>query len=87
MEDLKLVVYSKQGCTQCKMTKDQFAKRHVEFEVRDETTQEDVIQDVKDLGYQAFPLVVLEDSQGVIVDAYTGFQPQKMDAFKAKLGV
>lgn len=69
-----VTVYSKNNCMQCNMTKKELVKLGVEFVEINLDEQPEYIQQVKDLGFSAAPVIQTE------TDVWAGFQPAKLKA-------
>lgn len=68
-----VVVYSKDPCPACVVTKNFLTERGVEFEERNITTNPEYVKEIMDLGYQAVPLVVSNNEA-----VSNGFEPEKL---------
>jgi glutaredoxin-like protein NrdH len=66
----KVVVFTKDNCIQCKMTKRFLNAHNVDFEERNINQHPELIDYLKGRGFQAMPVV---DADGV--DAVSGFRP------------
>ena len=69
-----VTVYTKPGCVQCTATYRALDNKGVQYEVRDVSTDETALEQVKALGYLQAPVVVTAD------DSWSGFQPDKIAA-------
>lgn len=69
---MNVTVYSKPNCMQCNFTKKYLNERDIAFKEIDVTQDEVALNKIKDMGYQAVPVVVTED------DHWYGFQPDKL---------
>jgi glutaredoxin-like protein NrdH len=69
-----VTVYTLPSCVQCESTKKYLTKMDVPFETVDLSQDEIAVGLVKDLGYQAAPVVVAGESH------WSGFRPDKLDA-------
>lgn len=73
--DKKVIVYSKNNCVQCKMTKQQLKRHGIEFkEVNlDHVEDADNIRaKLREQGFQATPVVETEN------ETWTGFRPAEI---------
>jgi glutaredoxin-like protein NrdH len=68
-----VTVYTLPSCVQCESTKKYLAKMDVPFNIIDLTKNEGAMSLVKDLGYQAAPVVVAGESH------WSGFRPDKLN--------
>ena len=69
-----VTVYTLQACVQCDSTKRVLTKNNVEYTVVDLTQDEGAMEMVKELGYNAAPVVVVGDEH------WSGFRPDKLAA-------
>ncbi|UNY50258.1 glutaredoxin-like protein [Stenotrophomonas phage vB_SmeS_BUCT704] len=68
----KVTVYSKPDCMQCNFTKKWLKERNVPYTELNIEEDEDALSKIKEMGYQAVPVIVTED------DSWYGFQPDKL---------
>ena len=74
-------LYSKPMCVQCNQSKKTLDKLGVNYTVADVTEDEKAYEFVTaTLGYKAAPVLVVKDSDGNVVDSWSGFQPEKLEA-------
>ena len=71
-----VTVYSLPSCVQCESTKKYLTRNGVEFNVIDLSEDAAAMDMIKDLGYQAAPVVVAGDAH------WSGFRPDLLDALK-----
>lgn len=69
-----VTVYTLPACVQCDSTKKYLARIDVPFQTIDLSEDADAMAMVKDLGYQAAPVVVAGE------DHWSGFRPDKLNA-------
>ena len=69
---MTIQVFSKPNCVQCGATYRALDKHGIEYEGFDVSVDEKALATVKELGYQAAPVVVAGD------DHWAGFQPGKI---------
>ena len=69
-----VTVYTLPACVQCESTKRFLKKNDVPFEVVDLSQDESAMNLVKNLGYQAAPVVVAGESH------WSGFRPDMLNA-------
>ena len=67
---MKLELYTKDNCIQCKMTKRFLVEHNISFEEKNLSTSPEYITYLKEKGYSSVP-VLKSDSQPAI----TGFRP------------
>ena len=70
---MKVTVYSKNNCMQCKMTKRFLSEHNVEFEEHNISQNPEYVSYLKDHGFQAVPVV---EAPGV--PAFYGFRPDQL---------
>lgn len=68
----KIIIFSKNNCMQCKMTKKLLDKEGADYQEINIDERPDMIDYVKDLGFSAVPVV----KAGDII--FSGFQPVKL---------
>lgn len=71
---MSVTVYTLPSCVQCEQTKKTLDKSGISYEVVDLSQDESAYSMVKDLGYQAAPIVIAGD------DHWSGFRPDKLSA-------
>lgn len=69
----KVVVYSKNNCMQCKMTKRFLSEHNVPFEERNINVEPQYIDYLKQKGFQSVPVIEAEGQQLI-----SGFQPDML---------
>lgn len=67
-----VTVYTLPACVQCESTKKYLTSKNVEFQVVDLTEDASAMDKVKELGYQAAPVVIAGD------DHWSGFRPDRL---------
>ena len=78
----KVVLYSKNDCIQCRMTKRNLDSLGIEYqEINLDENPQFLEYVTKDLGFMAAPVVVTD------TDAWSGFQPGKIKAIKRQLAI
>lgn len=70
---MSLVVYTKNNCIQCKMTKRFLKQNNVEFEERNITVEPQYVDYLKEKGFQSVP--VIENNSEPII---SGFRPDQL---------
>ncbi|WP_048728743.1 glutaredoxin-like protein NrdH [Carnobacterium sp. 1290_CSPC] len=68
----KVTVYSKPDCMQCNFTKKWLKERNIPFTELNVKEDEDALSKIKEMGYQAVPVIVTE------TENWYGFQPDKL---------
>jgi glutaredoxin-like protein NrdH len=66
----KVIVYTKNNCVQCKMTKRFLTENNVSFEERNINLNPEYIDHLKSKGFQAVPVVQFSEDSAV-----AGFRP------------
>jgi glutaredoxin-like protein NrdH len=76
----EVTLYSKEHCVQCTASERRLVQKEIEFIHQDATTEESLafIKSLDPAYMRAPILTVYED--GVIVDHWTGYRPDKIDA-------
>lgn len=69
---MEITVYSKPNCMQCNFTKKYLKERNIAFKEIDVTQDEDALNKIKYMGYQAVPVVITDN------DHWYGFRPEKL---------
>lgn len=70
----KVIVYTKENCPQCMMTKQYMDTLHIEYEAINTTENEEARKHVKELGFQTLPVVEAEGFK-----TWFGFRPENID--------
>lgn len=74
-ESNKMIIYTKNNCAQCKMTKLHLVNLGItDFEERNVESSEEYMQQALDTGYRSMPIVVIGEQ--VIA---SGFQPDRLN--------
>jgi glutaredoxin-like protein NrdH len=78
MSQNTLTVYSNESCVQCNATYRALDKKGIPYTVEDaqETANNELL---KELGHMQAPGVIVRNSQGEIVDHWSGFRPDKIE--------
>ena len=71
----KVIIYSKNNCQPCNLTKLYLAENDIEFEERNISTSETHMKELQELGYQSVPITLVN---GTVVA--NGFEPWKLEA-------
>lgn len=74
---MTVTVYTLPSCVQCESTKKVLDKMDVQYSVVDLSQDESAYDMVKELGYQAAPIVIAGE------DHWSGFRPDKLNALTA----
>jgi glutaredoxin-like protein NrdH len=67
-----VTLYSKPACVQCTATKKSLDNKGIAYRYVDVTTDDEALETVKALGYQAAPVVVTD------TDHWSGYRPDKI---------
>ena len=73
--DKRVIVYSKDNCVQCKMTKQELNRHGIEFKevnLDHVDNADDIRAKLREQGFQATPVVETEN------ETWTGFRPDKI---------
>ena len=68
-----VVIYSKNNCMQCKMTKRFLKENDINFEERNVNEQPQYLDYLKNQGFKSVPIVFAENEDPIV-----GFQPSKL---------
>jgi len=68
-----VIVYSKNNCMQCKMTKRYLQEHHVQFEERNINLDPQYLDTLKQQGFQSVPVVM-----NSAMDPIVGFRPDSL---------
>jgi glutaredoxin-like protein NrdH len=71
-----VTVYSLPACVQCESTKKYLTMNGIDFNVIDLSEDAAAMDMIKDLGYQAAPVVIAGDAH------WSGFRPDRLSALK-----
>lgn len=75
----EVTVYTRTPCVQCNATKRHLDKRKIDYSVVDVTNSVEDSQYLVDQGFMEAPVVEVRDEDGVVVDSWSGFVPDKLD--------
>ncbi|KNH21174.1 hypothetical protein ACU18_03335 [Arthrobacter sp. ZBG10] len=70
---MNIVVYTKPGCQQCRLTSISLDKAGIDYTSIDLTTNDAALEYVQDLGYAQAPIVVVDDHHH-----WSGFNPTEI---------
>ena len=70
----KVIVYTKDNCPQCMMTKKLMDALNIEYETIDVTDNEEAREHIKQLGFQTLPVVEADGFK-----PWFGFRPENID--------
>jgi len=70
---MKVTIYSKNNCMQCKMTKRFLSEHNVEFEERNINQNPEYVTYLKEKGFQAVPVIEAPGHP-----AFYGFRPDQL---------
>jgi glutaredoxin-like protein NrdH len=68
-----ITVYTKPSCVQCDATKRHLTKLNLEFETIDITQDQEALDKIIGMGFQAAPVVITE------LGSWSGYQPDKIN--------
>lgn len=75
---MDVTVFSKPACVQCNATYRALDKQGTEYAKVDVSQDLASLEYIQELGFQQAPVVILKDSDGVIQDSWSGFDPDKI---------
>lgn len=75
-----ITVYSKPSCMQCEMTKMWLNQNKIPFEVVDTGANPGALELLRHYGWQALPVVAIDDELSDKSKAWAGFQIDKLEA-------
>jgi glutaredoxin-like protein NrdH len=75
---MALTVYTKPSCVQCTSTYRSLDNAGLAYDVLDVTADDAALETVKSLGYLQAPVVTDTDDQGVVIEHWSGFRPDKI---------
>lgn len=78
---MSITVYTKHHCPQCRMTKRMLNNMHVDFDEINLDDHPEAIDEVKQLGYKAAPVVVTE------TESWSGFEINKLRQLQMETSV
>ncbi|WP_416353222.1 glutaredoxin-like protein NrdH [Agrilactobacillus fermenti] len=70
-----VVIYTRNGCMQCKMTKRYLKEHHIGYEERNINEEPQYVDTLKEQGFKSVPIVMAKE-QGPII----GFRPDQLKA-------
>lgn len=70
-----VILYSKPNCMQCNFTKQFFEDNNISYELKDVSLSEEALEEVKNMGFQSLPVVVIENQQ-----PFSGFRPDLLES-------
>lgn len=74
---MSVTVYTLPSCVQCESTKKMLDRRSIAYNVVDMSQDEAALEMIKNLGYQAAPVVIAGE------DHWSGFRPDRLNAIAA----
>lgn len=77
---MKITVYEKNDCMQCKQTKRLLDKLEISYDTVNIEDDETALQYVKELGYLAAPVILVTD--GTNTKHWSGFIPDNIKGLK-----
>lgn len=79
MEQITVTVFTKPSCVQCNATYRALDAKGIDYIVVDLSTDEQALEQVKELGYLQAPVVIAGDQH------WSGFRPDKIDELATEL--
>lgn len=76
---MTITVHSTPSCVQCKATDRHTNSKGIPTEHVDLSENLDLLAAFKERGYSQAPVVTVTDDDGVEIDIWTGFRPDKLD--------
>lgn len=70
-----VVIYTKNGCMQCKMTKRYLKEHQIGYEERNINEHPEFVDDLKAQGFRSVPIVMAKEASPII-----GFRPSDLKA-------
>ncbi|WP_102508298.1 glutaredoxin domain-containing protein [Sanguibacter massiliensis] len=86
MSGYKITEFAKPNCGPCAMTASRMDKLGMEYTQINLPADPPALERVKALGYFQAPVVLVEDAEGNVVDHWSGFRPNKIDATAKLVG-
>lgn len=83
-QQYKIIEVTQPGCRQCIAVDRWFKERDVPFTKVDVTTNPDLAETVRELGYMAAPVVLLKQGD-VVVDHFHGFDVGRLEEFRGRV--
>jgi glutaredoxin-like protein NrdH len=80
---MKIIVYSKPGCMQCKYTHLALQKLGLIYQDIDVMKDQDAARDAARLGHRTLPVVVVSYAHGGGSEHWAGFRPDRLNALGA----
>lgn len=81
---MSITVYSKPNCVQCNATYRALKKEGFgsaddgSFDIVDLTENLDALASLKEKGFTSVPVVIARDENGIVIEEWAGFQPDKI---------
>lgn len=72
------------GCVQCNATDRHCDSKGIVIEHVNLSKDEAKLQELKDRGLTQAPVLIVTDDEGVEINHWTGFRPDKLDEYAAK---
>lgn len=79
-----VTVYTKPSCVQCNMTHRRLKALNIPSTSVDLTQDPAALAYTKGLGYMQAPVVTITDEEGNLLEHWSGFQPDSIDAIQEK---
>lgn len=82
---MQITVYSKPLCVQCDATKRELNKTTVSYDIIDVTVDDEALAEIKSMGFAHSPVVIVRDTVGDIIDSWSGFRKERIQAVVASM--
>lgn len=79
---MTVIVNSKPACVQCDATYRALDRKGIEYSVVDITQDAVALERVRELGYLQAPVVLVLDDDGALIEHWSGFRPDNINALK-----
>lgn len=76
-----ITILKKPSCVQCNASVRYMDKVGVDYDSRDMSQDLDAHTLAKDLGYMQAPVTIVQDTEGNLVDHWSGFNSEKIDQY------
>lgn len=82
---MQLIMYTQKPCVQCNASYRKADGLGLEYEIKELTEQPvEVVEGFKKRNHLRAPVLVVVDDDGVEIDIWSGFNPDKIEEFAAK---
>ncbi len=73
-------VFSKSGCVACRQSMKTLDRLGVPYAHKNIEEDEAAYNKVKSLGFMQAPVIIVTDEAGRVVNSFSGYQPEKLEA-------